>query len=149
MATDAEQAVRDGLEAAEEIGKRVLRPDVRRLDELFSKVERIGDLHGYRSRPVHVWTVDDWRTGRRGGGRAELSSFCAVHGRPYSLDVEPRPELVGLISREMMICDDYRISFKVVVRSGGTALVCAEYNQITGGRWLAIVPASEVPPRAG
>jgi hypothetical protein len=40
--------------------------------------------------------------------------------------------------------DGLPFSYKIVVRNSGTALVMAEYVQIIGSRWLAIVDAAQV-----
>jgi hypothetical protein len=123
----------------------VLLPDVRRLDELFERVEVLRDLHRYNSRDAKSWEVDDYRRGRRYRGRAVVSTFCSVRGTTFSLDVTPRAEVLALVERHMLLADGYVINFEVTIRSGGrTALVAAHYNKISGGRWFAIIDADQI-----
>jgi hypothetical protein len=101
----------------------VMLPEVRRLDELFEEVRPVEDVLRHR--------------------RPEGFSYCGVGG-PYhrSLDVRPRPELAEMLDGTML--DGLPFSYKIVVRSSGTALVMAEYVQIIGSRWLAVVDAAQV-----
>jgi len=101
----------------------VLLPEVRRLDELFEEVRPVEDVMRHK--------------------RPEGFAYCGV-GSPYhrSLDVKPRPELAEML--DGMMLDGLPFSYKIVVRSSGTALVMAEYTQIIGSRWLAIVDAAQV-----
>lgn len=135
----------EGLEAAEEMGRRVLLPHVRELTDIFERMEPVADLGRYKSRPVKVWDVEDYLNHRARGGRAELSSFCRVRGRPHSLDVTPTPEIIRLVEQKMMVCDGYVINFGITVRGDGTALVEAHYNQISSSCWFAIVDAAQIP----
>lgn len=130
-------------ESVDRVGHRLLFPEVRKLSELFLRVERVEDLMRFSSRVVHTWQVNDHNG--RPAGEARLSSFCSVsHPRP-SLNVTPRPEVIEKLGRNMLLVDGYVLNFEIVVRADGTALVLCKYNCILGSRWLAIVPASEVP----
>lgn len=130
-------------ESVERVGHRLLFPHVRKLSELFVRVEPIEDLARFSSRAVHTWEVKDhWG---RPAGRALLSSFCSVsHPRP-SLNVTPKLEVIEKLGRNMLLVDGYVLNFEIVVRGDGTALVLCKYNRILGSRWLAIIPASEIP----
>ena len=100
----------------------VVLPEVRRLDELFEEVRPIEDVLRHK-RPAGF-------------------SYCGVRNPPRSLDVKPRPELAEMLD-EMML-DGLPFSYRITVRESGTALITAEYTQIIGSRWLAIVDAAQV-----
>jgi hypothetical protein len=77
-----------------------------------------------------------------------ISEYCSVRGRRgdfYSLRVTPGKKLLAYLSKTMLLIDNDQINFEIVIREGGKALVLAKYNQIIGSRWLALVPATEVP----
>lgn len=147
--TTVEKRIRGEILGAKSIGYNVLMPEVRSLKEIFASCSVVKDLARYKSRPVHTWTVDRISGYRiyAGEGRATLSSFVSVRGKPHSLDVTFRPEVVKLVGEKMMLCDDYVINFQAVIRSNGVALIEAHYNLISGSRWFAFVPASELDGR--
>jgi hypothetical protein len=45
----------------------------------------------------------------------------------------------------MLQIDHDTIYFEIVERQDNTALIVAKYNAIIGGRWLAVIPGSEIP----
>lgn len=102
--------------------KSVELPEVRRLDELFEEIRPIEDVLDHK-RPVGF-------------------SYCGVSPQHRSLDVKPRPELAEML--DGMMLDDLPFSYKIIIRKSGTALITAEYTQILGSRWLAIVDAAQV-----
>lgn len=138
-----EQEIRDQVEGA---AQKVLLPQVRRLDELFERIDVVTDLHGYTSGRAKEWSFEEKDIGGRTvKAEAWLSTFCSVRGTPFNLDVQPTPETVKLVERTMMICGGYVINFGITVRAGGEcALVEAHYNMISGSRWFAIVDADHI-----
>lgn len=129
------------------MSRRIVMPDVKDFSELFSRAEPINDLGRYESREVKVWDVEDWRARRPTGGVASVSSFCSVDGakRRYCLDVEPTQAVIEAIEKNMLIVDDYRLSFAVHIHPDETALVTCVYNCIIGSCWLARVGQRTVP----
>lgn len=122
----------------------------RTFSTLFESSTPVEDYSRDAPTVVHTWKVDELLPSgkvRRGAGRAELSSFCTVSdgGNRYSLNVVPRKAVIDMIGENMMLGDQYRIAFEVIVRVGGSALVTAHYNLISGSRWLAIVHSDTVP----
>lgn len=93
---------------------------------------------------------------RRGRGRAREVSFsipigpyCGVSGGRAghnSLYVLAVPEVYDAIRGNMIAAGvNDSILFDVLIREGGTALVRATNSVIIGGRWLAVIPAMDVP----
>jgi hypothetical protein len=79
-----------------------------------------------------------------------IGPYCSVS--PYSIGslyVRAQPYVYDAMKENMIAggCND-TLGFKVTIRGDGeprTALVSATNNTIIGGRWLAIIPALEVP----
>ncbi len=120
-------------------------PKVRRLEELFTGVEpRKLSGPAVVMPPVFVWAVGltcDCGACKR-SGRCELSSYCGVRGQHKSFDaytVLPTAEVIAKIGDKMLIRDREVLHFNVVFRQT-TALVTCDYNLITGGIWLALMP---------
>lgn len=76
----------------------------------------------------------------------ELSSFCDVNkpGEYLCMHVQPHPHVIEWIGSNMLRIND-RLSFKVVFRDDGTALIVVTHSCIIGSRWLAIVEGDSVP----
>ena len=120
---------------------RYLFPDVTDFGELFDVVGAYPDvLKAPAPPPAHVFPL----------GRREaivLSRFCSQEGAgPYrpSLAAVLKPERAAALRRELVVPG--RLSFRVVHRDDGTALVVASYDQLLADRWLALVPSASVPP---
>lgn len=134
----------------ESSGRPIHFPHFRHFSDLFESATVVEDLSGHRSTDVHVWKVGELLKGgkvRKGTGRASLSSFCSVSGvgEHACLDVRPRQAVTDMIGEKMMLGDQYVINLEIIVREGGTALVTAHYNLISGSRWLAIIHADTIP----
>jgi hypothetical protein len=122
----------------------------RTFSDLFETATVVEDLWYYKSTDVHTWPLDEHLPGgrvRKGAGQATLNSFCSVRGAHNTvfLDVRPRKAVVDMIGERMMLSDQYRINFGIVCREGGSALVTAHYNLISGSRWLALIHADTIP----
>lgn len=145
-----EREALQGVEHAEALGHSVLFPSYRAFSDLFESATVVTDFSSYKSSDVKTWKVDEFLRGgrvREGIGRAKLSSYCAVRGSKdhVGLDVRPSQAVIDMIGEKMMLGDQYVINFEIIVRKGGTALVTAHYNMISGSRWLAIVHADTIP----
>lgn len=66
-------------------------------------------------------------------------------GYSHSFWAKPSERLVDWIVFNMM--SSCGVHFEIIIHDDGLALIIAEYEQIIGGRWLAMVDASTVPPR--
>ena len=95
-------------------------PKVRTLPELFLEMRQIADLSKLDRRPGEY--------------------FCSANpvGHWY---VVPTPAVKGVIDK---MHQGVGLHFKIVMRDSGTALVTACYDQIIGGRWLAIIDGAKV-----
>lgn len=78
-------------------------------------------------------------------GDETISPFCIVSspGDFRALYVRPAQGLIDLI-KDVMILTGHGVHFHVVERDDGTALVLAQYQQILGSLWLAIVDPATV-----
>lgn len=73
-----------------------------------------------------------------------IQGWCSVRGKPPSLAVDCMPDVEAWIYQNMLQIDYDKIYFTITVRDNGTALVCAQYNQIIGDRWLALIDAADL-----
>ena len=133
-------------------------PHVRKFSDIFDRSEVVTReklmkvISGQPSTFVREWNVDELlpsgRT-RTGTGRAQLLTFCSVRNntqnKSWNLDVFPKPEVVELVEKNMMLGDGYRINFEIIIRDGGVALVCAHYNMISGSRWFGYIDGETIP----
>lgn len=150
---EIEKQIRDEIRAAKKMKCPVLFPGITDFNKLFASAVVVRPGESIKSRDVHTWKVNELLPGgkvRKGTGRADLDSFCAVYcstGDYAHLHVVPHPEIIQAIGTNMMLSDQYRINFQINVRdpSAGTALVTAHYNMICGSRWFAIIDASTIP----
>jgi hypothetical protein len=104
-------------------------------------------------RPDHwitPWEVEDYdsRTGRTVRCTVPIGPFCSIRGGG-SLYVKAQPQVIEAMQANMIAggCSD-SLGFQVTLRGAEeprTALVAATNSTIIGGRWLAIIPALEVP----
>jgi hypothetical protein len=76
-----------------------------------------------------------------------VSSYCTVSGGEQyrSFSVKPQQRVMDYIGENMLDIAYDSIYFTVTIRDDGSALLAAQYNQIIGSRWLAIVDASTIP----
>ncbi len=126
-------------------------PEIKTFSELFPEAQN-HDVSGGKMCPaLHEYETDEveytGKSRREFKGRCVLSSSCSVR-RPDAwqfLQVKPRDGMVEWIEKNMLLLDCDTISFEVVVRDDGTALLLAHYSQIIGSRWLALVDASTLP----
>jgi hypothetical protein len=137
--------------------QKVLMPYVRKFSDIFERSEVITSeqlSHRVSSKTpstfAREWHVDELLPRgkiRKGTGRAQLLTFCSVRSasKSWNLDVFPKPEVIELVEKNMMLVDDYRINFEIIIRESGVALVCAHYNMISGSRWFGYVDGETVP----
>lgn len=129
-------------------------------DLQFPNVKSFADLFETATRYDHSKPLDgrlEWPlvgntgpiVGRNTAGNV-ITSYCCVQSTPHreSMHVRPRSEVIEFIRQRMIQIDYDHIYFNVIMRSDGTALITASYNQILGSYWLALVPASTVPDLA-
>ncbi len=124
-------------------------PKIRSLREIFTACHKVEDLGKYKSTNVHTWKFPSGLKDRI-TSEAHLSSFVSIQARNRSrpcLDVQVQPEIIQWIPQHMMLSDQYVLNFQIVERCDGTALVTLHYNQISGSRWIALIPASELDGR--
>ena len=125
-------------------GKPLTFPEAKRWEDLFEEAIPHDPRPGVFAPILVEWPCPDQH------GRPEpplqLSSFCAVDGRPgyQCLQVKPKQEVIDWISDNMLRISDH-LSFRVVIREGGEALVVVSHSCIIGSRWLALIDADSVP----
>ncbi|KKL75771.1 hypothetical protein LCGC14_2051540 [marine sediment metagenome] len=98
-------------------------PEVRTLPELFSEM---------RPRPIR----DLARPERRPG-----EYFCSSYVTDAYWNVVPSPAVQKILDQMQQRLG---LSFDIVMRRSGTALICVKYDRIIGGRWLAIIDGAKV-----
>lgn len=69
----------------------------------------------------------------------------AGQGYSHSFWARPSERLVDWIVVNML--SSCGVHFEVIIHDDGLAVLIAQYDQIIGGRWLAMVDASTIPPR--
>ncbi len=98
-----------------------------------------------------VAVVPSWDSNERGrhGDTCALSPYCAVKGPGggnYSgLSVKPTAAVVDYFKANVLHVASDTLSFSIIVRDNGTALILMEHSQIIGSHWLDIVPADSLP----
>ena len=99
--------------------------------------------------PGPVAEVPSWDSDQRGrrGYTCALSRYCSVGGKRHhpSLNVEPSPRVVDSFKANVLAVPSDTLSFQIVVRDNGTALITMQHSQIIGSHWLDIVALGELP----
>lgn len=146
---EMEAKILEGQEVAKSFGQSIAFPEARVWRDVIVSETVVTDLRNYKSKHVKEWACDEFlRNGRirKGTGRAYLESFMTGHhARRGSFDIVPTQQTIDYIAFKMMLSDQYRINLLYTVRDNGTALIYAQYNQISGSRWIAIIDASTIP----
>lgn len=133
--------------ATEHNGRKIAFPDVTTFGELFPAAKpRVGEC------PV-LLTLPSWEAGtwsdRAGTTKCYVTSYMAVDDVGCigyrSMQVEAAPAVLDEIKSNMLHGSGDTIHFRVVVWDDGKALVMAEYSQIVGSRYLAIIDAATIP----
>jgi hypothetical protein len=109
-----------------ELPRPVAFPDIRTFAELFPIMTT--------ERQAHPWDS------------AEVSNWIQVRspdGYAHGYAVLPQ-WLIDWIQENMLAVPHDSIYFQVIVRDDVSALVTAQYNQIIGSRWLALIDANSV-----
>lgn len=83
-----------------------------------------------------VFIGDDWLLDH-GGSIRGVGGFRCFHATP-------KQEIVEWVKSNMLRVEYDTIYFEITIRSDGTALICAKYNQIIGDRYLAVIDADYV-----
>lgn len=96
-------------------------PEVRTLPELFSEMRVIKDLCATLCDPGEY--------------------FCSSRATGAYWNVVPSLDVLKILNGMQK---GLGLSFNIVMRNTGTALICANYDQIIGGRWLAIIDGAKV-----
>ncbi len=121
-------------------------PDAKKFSDLFEAVSPEKTLPG-GSIEITDYNI---RRGKIFKARIPVGPYCGVSGALgyHSLYVTPRPEVLERLQQSTIASARDSLTFKVVVRDDGTALITADNNLIIGGTWLALIPASEIPVTA-
>ena len=96
-------------------------PEARQLSELFDEMRPIEDLLNPERREGEYFL-----------SASEVRSYW---------NVRPSAAVSKIIDGMMK---DVGLHFKVVIRDTGTALITATYDQIIGGRWIAIIDSAKM-----
>ena len=93
------------------------------------------------------WTVAEICNSH--GAALTIRSFCSVSDARKNamyrnpMNVTPTQAVLDYLDVALVVSGT--ISFKVVIRSAKEALIVAQYNEILGSRWLALVDPKTVP----
>lgn len=95
-----------------------------------------------------LWGYSISGEGWDGTATLRLSPFCSV--RPIdplrsSMYVKARPEVAQKVLDQFVIMGNDEFNFQVTVREGGVALITVSSNRIISSRWIAMIPALEIP----
>jgi hypothetical protein len=123
--------------------KKVAFPDERDFRVLFPE-SSVFDFDNRNTR--QSWTVSEID---RNGVKLNIRSFCSVsdarknamHRNP--MNVQPSQAVLDYLAAALVVSGT--ISFEVVIRSRKEALIVAQYSEIIGSRWLALVDPKTVP----
>jgi hypothetical protein len=97
-----------------------------------------------------VAVVPSWDSDEPGrhGYTCALSPYCLVKtaGGNYSgLSVKPAAAVVDYFKANVLRVASDTLSFSIIVRDNGTALILMQHSQIIGSHWLDIVPVDSLP----
>jgi len=100
--------------------------------------------HG-KLNPETIAEMPGWDS--REGYTCALSNYCAINGVGgyHGILVTPSDEVVQYFRDHVLHVPCDTLSFKVVVRDNGTALIIMNHSQIIGSHWLALVDADTIP----
>lgn len=117
-------------------------PDVRDFAQLFTLTTK--DAEG------DIWRGEDYnvKTGKRFQTSCRIGPFCGISGKGgyRHLYVKASDAVLEYIKANTIFCGSRdAITFKIVVRDDGEALVCADHNLILGSVWLALIDPSTIP----
>lgn len=129
------QAKKDkALDALQATGQSLAFPDVWLFGELFEQIEP------YDCGPSQVQATfpSSWDENEP----CRVIDYCHV-SQGNQLRVRPTKALIDYLKGRFVVPGD--ISFQVVVRKDGSALVTARMSHIIANAWLALVSAASVP----
>ena len=109
-----------------ELVRPVAFPEIRTFAELFPVLTDEKQSHPFCKSEVSNWI-----------------HISGVYGYDSTRAVLPQ-WLIDWIQNNMLAVDHDSIYFNVIVRDDQHALVTAQYNQIIGSRWLALIDANSV-----
>lgn len=126
-------------------GRKIGFPQARSFADIFASAEP------YNAKAPPLAVVESWECGtwsdKQRQTRTEIGGYCAIDGQTErrSLSVSVKPEVLEWIKANMLMGPHERITFAVHVWDDGRALVAANYSQISGGSYLAIIDVATVP----
>lgn len=125
--------------------KKIVFPDVTDFAELFDDVKQ----HNGESRTL--LTLPSWEQGTwsdKGKKKTcKVSGYLAIRGLEghRSFDVNARPAVLDYVKSSMLHGSYDTIHFEIIEWDNGECLVTAQYSQIIGSHYLAIIRADTVP----
>ncbi len=132
------------MTVAEINGRKIAFPEAKTLADLFEEIKPSqGDAPIVASFPS--WEAGTWsdRTGRK---KCYVQGWLSVQGDTYrAFHVKPRPEVIEFVRTHMLHGAYDRIYFEANVWDDGRVLVRAQYNQISGSAYLAIIDGATLP----
>ena len=63
----------------------------------------------------------------------------------WSFNIKPTNKLIEIAKQSMLSIDYDQIYFRLMLYSNGTAMLIAQYNQIIGSRWIAMIDINSIP----
>ena len=128
-------------------GRKIAFPAAKALADLFSEIKPAqGDAPVLAEFPS--WEAGTW-SDPKGRTRCQVTGYMYVRPPHRSYHVQARPEVIEHIRANMLHGSNDRIHFAAVIWGDGRALVVAEYSQIIGSSYLAIIDAASIPAARG
>lgn len=126
-------------------GRKIAFPEVQSFADLFDDVKP----HGKQARELarlKSWEAGTW-SDKAGKTYCTVSGYLSISGgrRFRSLDVNAKPNVMEYVRSSMLHGSYDTIHFSVTIWKDGRALVCAQYSQIIGSHYLAIIDAATIP----
>lgn len=124
--------------------KKIAFPNERDFRKLFPEVTGF-DLSDRNTR--QSWTIAEICNSH--GAALTIRSFCSVNDARKNamyrnpMNVTPSQAILDYLAGALVVSGT--ISFDVVIRSAKEALIVAQYSEIIGSRWLALVDPKTVP----
>jgi hypothetical protein len=131
------------MSVAELHGRKIAFPEAKSLADLFSEIKAPEG-----TAPI-IATFPSWEAGtwsdRGGRSKSYVQGWLNVSEPRRSFHVQAKPEVIDWIRDNMLHGKNDRVYFEAHIWDDGRALVTAQYNQIIGSAYLAIIDAKTIP----
>ena len=141
------------MTAARYTSRPLLFPDARAWGDIFVEIAPWVSANGPTPAGwAHPWRMPDSSSRAKRPPLADcpIGPFCSFRGgETYrAAYVRARPEVYEEVKRNTIHVSHDTMSFEVVIRGDGTALLTCQHGLIIGGVWLALIDANTIPNEA-